>query len=110
MKTERRFDLFGIKNGDLKDARMRVEAVLGIRLILHESSYHGGVYYRCGSPGEEEFILKRNYDPIEEEYAEEAFPQHSVLLYVDCTARSEVIKDKLQGCSHGFEHLRSESG
>lgn len=44
-------DLYGIQVDDLEQARVQVEAALGVSLRPHESSYHGGDYFRLGAGG-----------------------------------------------------------
>ena len=92
---ERIYDLYGFSNSELGAVRILVERILEIKFEAHESSYHGGMYYRMGKTGEENFMLKKNYDPYEEEWAEEDFADIKVLLYVNRTHRAEQFERAL---------------
>ena len=88
MKT---YDLYGFRHWDLEAARVAVEHALNIRLIPHYSSYIGD-YYRLDTIGEESFELRKNIDPLDNEPAEQEFPEIGVLLYVEGTDRAEEIE------------------
>jgi hypothetical protein len=104
----RLYDVIGIVAGDLEAARSLVERRLGIRLAAHSSSYHGGDYYRLGMPGSENFILQRNYDPIEGEWTEAGFKDMPFLLYVNETYRPGEIVAKLTASTQA-KHIRHET-
>jgi hypothetical protein len=102
------FDLYGQRCGvDLESAHRSAEKALDFRFIAHESSYHGGDYYRFGDVGTEHFVLKRNYDGFEKEWAESRFKEHSILLYVNESQRAAALERLLT--SEGFELLRREN-
>ena len=87
------YDLYGMSSNDLRRCANRLASILSIVWNLHESSYHGGDYYRFGMPGEEEFILQRNYSESDNDWAEPEFKEHETLLYVNYTERSSRIKE-----------------
>lgn len=89
MKT---YDLYGIAAVSLEEAREIVEVTLRIHMQAHESGYHGGVYYRMNDVGSEHFLLKRNYDDCEVEWAEPQHKEWPFLLYVNETARSNDVR------------------
>jgi hypothetical protein len=103
MKT---YELYGIKQGDLESARIAIEKILGIRLIGHESSYHGGNYYRLGDLGNEHFILQWNFDPMENEWTEEKYKEMPILFYINETDRPEELENLMK--DQGFNLLRKE--
>ena len=80
--------LYGFSKGKLENLRKMVESALEITLNPHESIYHGGDYYRLNDIGAEHFILQRNLE-LENELAEDEFPDHSILLYVNETQRAD---------------------
>jgi hypothetical protein len=103
------FDLYGFgEANDLDLAKQQLESVLGIRFSLHESSFHGGEYYRYGDIGGEEFLVQRNYDPTTDEWAEEAFQKHPIILYVNATERHDSISNAIKTQMHEVELLRSD--
>jgi hypothetical protein len=81
-------DLYGFEAQEIDQIAEQLSKALGIAFGLHESSYRGGDYYRHGMPGEEELILQRNWDTVENEPIETTFANYPVLLYVGPTARS----------------------
>lgn len=86
---------------------MASEKALKISFSTHESSYHSGDYYRSGNAGSENFILQRNYDDFEKEWAESRFKEHAVLLYVNESQRAKIVETALT--TAGFELLRREN-
>src|SRR4051812_25426941 len=87
------FDLYGCSHhNDLLAARRALEQALALSFVAHESSYHGGDYYRCGAVGSEHFILKRNHDERENEWAESQLQEYALLLYVNETLRAEDLQ------------------
>jgi len=104
MKT---YMLFGLHGADLQEARVAVEAALGIRMTLHESSYLGE-YFRfddVGFEGSEHFILQKNFDDVEGEWAESAFPNYGILLYANETNRGPEIRDAMASVA---QHLTTQ--
>jgi hypothetical protein len=90
------YDLYGIGYEDLDEAKGALEHALAVRFAAHESGYRGGAYYRHQGLGEEVFILQRNHDPFEDEWAEPENREHPFLLYVDDTPRSDELRRKLE--------------
>jgi hypothetical protein len=89
------YDLYGLYSDDLDSLAGIIGQVLGITFIPHDSSYRGGAYYRFGTPGQEELILQRNYDEIDQEVVESEFGAYPFLLYVGPTNRSREIRERL---------------
>lgn len=87
------YDLYGVKVNEITSAKLLIEEVLGVTMAEHESSYHCGVYFRVSSldTGEENFILQKNFDEYEKEWAEDDFRDYLILLYVNDTLRSKEI-------------------
>ncbi len=98
-------DLYGFKDGDLEHARMAVEQALDVRMVPHESLYLGD-YYRLGSSGQENMVLRRNVDPLDGEPAEQAFANMPLLLYVTDTDRPEELQQILTSKIPGLTLLR----
>ena len=73
------FDLYGLHSETLEAAREAIEVALRRKLVAHESGYHAGPYYRLGQPGDEHFILRRNFDEFEDEWAEPTFEGYRYL-------------------------------
>jgi hypothetical protein len=100
------FDLYAINTDNLNEASVLVERALLISLEGRESTYEGGVYFRSGNKSGENFVLKRNIDPFDDEPVEQAFPEARILFYVNDTRRQAEIQDAL--VRGGFVLLRSE--
>lgn len=83
--------LYGFVSTDINNVASALAHLPGTKFIVHESSYRGGVYYRSGTAGKEEFILQSNFNPLENEYAEPEFQNYATLLYIGPTERSEEI-------------------
>jgi hypothetical protein len=105
MKT---YDLYGYNgDADIHAARGLVENAIGIQLAAHDSSYHGGEYYRNGLVGSENFILKRNHDPHEDEWTEPQYKSCPLLLYVNATLRPREL-EKMLSLAGNFKLLKRE--
>lgn len=93
--------VFGIRESDLGTARRTVETALAIEMVLHDSLYRGGDYYRSTRThrgATETFVLQRNFDILDEEVAEPEYAQFALLLY--CAAapdRVEALAMALKG-------------
>lgn len=101
------YDLYGAKTLTLLLAREHIEGILGVSLDERNSTYQGGVYYMLGSNESENFILKVNLDPFDDEPVEQNFPDYPVLLYINATARSSDVEEAIKkgAC---FKLLRHE--
>jgi hypothetical protein len=102
------YDLYGTSSDDLDKARTCIEAALDIKFELCDSDYHCGEYYRWGKVGEENFVLKKNLDPFDNEPAEISFPKYRILLYVNDTYRSADLQNKICREAKGLIFLRHE--
>ena len=100
MKT---YDIYGLKNSDLKMVLITVEIVLGSKFEIRESIYYGGEYYRVyggeyyrvGEASQENFILQQNFNIIEQEWNQEEFLDMVTVLYVNNIERAEELKNLL---------------
>jgi hypothetical protein len=103
------FDLYGSDTiKELPDARKHLEAALGIHFEEHESTHHGGVYFKYGKSPAENFLLKLNLDPFDGEPLEQQYPDALVILYVSDTSRSDEIRAKIERSEASFTLLRHE--
>ncbi|WP_434608427.1 hypothetical protein [Pseudomonas sp. R1-7] len=100
------YDLYGIKDMSLIEAKLNVEKCLGFSFVEKESAYQGGGYYRFDGEEGEGFVLKENVDPFDGEAVEQLFSEYPILLYVDKTIRSDNIGSLLD---MKFSLLRHES-
>lgn len=66
---------------NIDDAKVKVEEVLGLKLVPHESDYHGGNYFRYDSDGSS-LILQDNFVEDDGEATEAEFPLSKVLIYL----------------------------
>lgn len=81
-------DLYGLKVGDLQAAKESLLKAVCADFELHESSFHGGDYYRV-SLGGGTGVLQMNYDSFEEEYAEEKHSGYPVIFLLTCVSVEE---------------------
>ncbi len=102
------FAIYAIKAPSFDIARARVEKAFGFVFAERESLYQGGIYYRYHGDGEEQFLLKRNTDPFDDEPAEQEHPDVEFLLYVDHTLRTHEIRKIVEENKIGT-HLRTKS-
>jgi hypothetical protein len=102
------YDLYGLKSENLEEARVAVERALGVAFAAHTSSYVGD-YYRKGDVGEENFILRDNFNPCEEEWTEKEFQEYGILLYVSETMRADEIRKLLTDSIPSISLLRRDS-
>jgi len=76
------YDLYGTKNLSLFLAREHIEKIFGVSLYERNSSYQGGDYYMLGSNDSENFILKANLDPLDDEPVELNFPDYPIFYRI----------------------------
>ena len=101
------YDLYGIKLTDLDAARRLLEETLVISFVPRSSTYHGD-YYSYGKIGAENFLLKKNIDPLDGEPAELAFGSYEILLYVNDTNRSNELRNQLLAAGDVLTLLKHE--
>lgn len=102
------YDLYGFMSDDIEGVRSILESSLGIQFDIRESDYQGGKYFQWGKTNDEHFVLKRNIDPIDGEPAEISFPVHHILFYVNDTARSADLQERMNQGAKDFALLRHE--
>ncbi|WP_131989526.1 hypothetical protein [Chthoniobacter flavus] len=81
--------VFGFADGDLGNARLAVEQMLGVRLEAHDSLYIGP-YYRGSLGSGQSLQLRQNANPLfdeqsdppDERFTEPHFPEARLLLYL----------------------------
>lgn len=100
------YDLYGTKNLSLLLAREHIEKILEC-LLMKEIVLIKEDYYMFGSNDSENFILKANLDPLDDEPVELNFPDYPILLYINATTRSSAIEGVIKkgAC---FKLLRHE--
>lgn len=94
------FDLYGITDTDIDTAAQILPEALGIAFEPHDSSFWGEYYCTQSKNYEEEFILKDNYNQMEEDWNEHAFQQYPLLLEVaindNTTNRAKELEERLK--------------
>src|SRR5580658_3834171 len=63
--------IYGFELDDLEEVRTLVERALGVRFQRRDSLYLGGDYFRFSGSSNEQWILFRNWDPIDAEPIQE---------------------------------------
>jgi hypothetical protein len=84
-------NLFGLTSGTLFDECSRIEAVLGLSLVAHESDYHGGDYFKS-SGNNFNVVFQENFVEDDGEHTEAEFPDAELLLYI---TGDEAVVDRL---------------
>ncbi|ALV08951.1 hypothetical protein [Roseateles depolymerans] len=102
------YDLYGSPSEEFHQAKKVLESALEVKFKVRESEYHGGEYFQWGMSSGENFVLKRNLDPIDGDPAEISFPVYNTLLYLNNTPRSKELQEKIRQRASGFVALRHE--
>lgn len=89
------YDLYGIENIKITEAKSRIEKKLDIKFTEKEGLFQGGTYYQSKLNNQESLVLKNNIDPFDGEAAEQTFSEYPILLYINDTENSEKIKSLL---------------
>lgn len=89
------YDIYGQESSDFKMLLIAIERALSIQFEVHQSYYRGGEYYKFVGDDGENFILQKNFNPIEAEWTERDFEEMGVILYVNETERSEKLENLL---------------
>lgn len=103
------YDLYGVLSDDIEAAQKILETALNIQFEIRNSDYQGGDYFQWGKADNEHFVLKRNIDPFDGQPAEMSFPVYKVLFYVNDTARSADLQEKMNNGAKDFSLLRHEN-
>lgn len=102
------YDLYGSFSADINEAKVLIESALGIKFDARNGDYQGGDYFECDGPGDENFILKRNIDPYDDEPIEMKFPKHQILFYINDTLRSAELKMLIEQGAGSLALLRHD--
>lgn len=102
------YDLYGSALSDIEEIKSILEFSLGVKFDAKDSGYQGGAYYKWGRADGENFVLKRNVDPLDGESAEMSFPSYKVLFYINDTVRSADLEKVILEKVEGFFLLRRE--
>jgi hypothetical protein len=94
------FDLYGITDTDLDTAAQILPNAIEMPFEPHDSSYWGEYYCTQSENYEEEFILKDNYNQMEEDWNELDFQQYPLLLEVvirgNTVDRAKELEERLK--------------
>lgn len=74
-------DLYGSRSAGMEKIREAVEEALGVVLLAQRNDYRG-FHYTLNLVATTGLVLQLNWDPLDGELMEEAFPDMRVLLYV----------------------------
>lgn len=89
------FDVYCVGANDLVAARLRVERALRVSLVLHESMYWGGEYYRAQTLETGEVTVRSNFNTFTGKLNERAFPDCRFIVSVSVPADPERVKQQL---------------
>jgi hypothetical protein len=101
-----RYDVYGIKNGDLEETALFINNVLGISLAMRDSLYRG-IYYCDSIVAGSEYLLRTN-TPEYSEWHTEA-PGYGLLLFVSDLPDMDTISKKLLSSRDDLALLKSKS-
>ena len=102
-----KYILYGSKLS-LAEAKEILEELLTLQFEARESTYQGGEYFHTGSMTGEEFQLKENVDPFDDDPAEMNFPEFPTMLYINATLKSEELREIMEHARGSFALLRHE--
>jgi hypothetical protein len=103
------YNLYGFLSTDINEAKNFLESALNIKFEVHDSSFQGGEYFRSGKYTDENFVLKRNIDPCDNEPAEISWPEYPILFYVNDTTRSVGLRERIDQNAGKVILLRHEN-
>lgn len=89
------FDVYCAGGCDLAAARLRVERALRVSLVVHESMYWGGEYYRVQTPDLGEVTVRPNFNSFTGALNERAFPDCRIVVSVSVPADPDRVKQQL---------------
>jgi hypothetical protein len=89
------FDTFCIEAADLNAARMRIEQMIPVRFILHESMYWGGDYYRASSSVFGEITIRKNFNSYTRELNEPEYPDCHFVISINDPLQPDVLQSRL---------------
>jgi hypothetical protein len=98
--------LFGFETDDLDAVAEALQRVLGVRMEERDSLYSAGTYYSFRGAGDEEFVLKANWDVLDGEPAEPDFERAATLLYVSSDRTEQLLESIISAQLPGAELLR----
>lgn len=87
--------VIGVSTPDLLLARLNIEAIVGVSLIEHESTYRCGVYFRGNLPSGAELVLQVNEDPFDAEPLYETDEKFPIVLFVSAHQEPSEILARL---------------
>jgi len=99
------YDIYGT-NFDLNSTKKTLEMCLSLQFEKRDSSYFGE-YFIAGDRGGEHLEIKKNLDLTDGGPLKPEFSNYSVLIFVNCTKRSDEIhfllkKAKMERLSHNL--------
>ncbi|WP_017454446.1 hypothetical protein [Herbaspirillum rubrisubalbicans] len=100
--------LYGVMSENMEEVKESLEVALNLNFEARESAYQGGQYFVSGKRTTENFVLKRNLDPIDGEPVELKFPEYPILLYINDTSRSLEIMKKIKENASQFALLKHQ--
>jgi len=89
------YDTYCIDAVDLEAARDCLERTLSIKLILHESMFWGGGYYRAACDAFEELTVRRNYNSFTNRLNERDFPDCAMVVTISCPVDPSALEARL---------------
>ncbi len=90
-----RYDLYGIRKGDLQNISCLIRAALDIQFSMRSSSYYAGEYYLYKESYGKEVRLYNNYDDSRGTWVRGNHKDFQVLLEVSDVSNIECISRKL---------------
>lgn len=102
------YDSFGLRCDDIEEARVLLERVLPVKLVLHESEFWGGDYYGVRSPEVGEITVRRNFNEFTNELTEPSFPDQTILVSVSTPPDPDGLKALLLAAGPAVSFLRRD--
>ena len=103
------FALYGHPSMPIEAARIQIEKALGLAFTEHEGLYFG-IYYLAQPSNGENFSLKFNLCPMDEEPLEQEFEDYKTLFYVTTQDVWDDARSSMILGINGFKLLSTTNG
>ncbi|WP_052551405.1 hypothetical protein [Enhygromyxa salina] len=107
--VQHRYDVYGLTELSLTDARSIIEKALGLELSERGSEYFGGAYYKYRLDSGREAILFSNFIAARADWVRGRHKDYSVLLEVSDLEDMDEIQQRLMASCSGIVLLETST-
>ena len=102
-------ELYGFRTTNVDDVSQRLTSYLQVVFQAHDSVYRGGKYLEGENASGHYFRVQKNFGELGNEWAEEAFSEYPVLVYVSIETASPDLEAILSCGNVGGKLLRRQT-